>query len=90
MSKHVTIVDYKAGNMTSVKLTLDALGVTSILTDEPKRILDSDRIIFPGVGAIGSAMNNLEKLGLIEPMREVAKRGTPLLGTSQPCPRVVE
>ena len=49
----IAIIDYKAGNLTSVKRALDFLGQDSIITSEYNQILDADRIIFPGVGAAG-------------------------------------
>lgn len=73
------IVDYRAGNLTSVKYALDALGEASCVTSDAKRIAAADRVIFPGVGAAKSAMQNLRALGLEEAVREAA--GTkPFLG----------
>ena len=50
----IAIVDYKAGNLTSVKLALDYLGTRSEITRDPARILAADRVIFPGVGSAGT------------------------------------
>lgn len=76
----IAIVDYKAGNLTSVRLALEKLGVDAVITDKVEEILGADRVIFPGVGAIGSAMQSLESLGLIECLRTVVDRDTPFLG----------
>ena len=76
----IAIVDYKAGNLTSVKLGFDALGIAAQITDVPKAILDAERVVFPGVGAAGAAMRNLAALGLADTLRTVVQRGTPFLG----------
>jgi imidazole glycerol-phosphate synthase subunit HisH len=76
----IAIVDYKAGNLTSVKLGFDALGIEAAVTASAADILRADRVVFPGVGAAGAAMRNLTALGLIEALRTVVRRGTPFLG----------
>jgi len=76
----IAIVDYNAGNLTSVKLALDYLGVRSEITRSPARILAADRVIFPGVGSAGAAMENIRTLGLADVLRQVVQRGTPFLG----------
>lgn len=76
----IAIVDYKAGNLTSVRLAFEALGIPARVTDRSADILAADRVVFPGVGAAGSAMRNLEALKLADPLREVVRRGTPFLG----------
>ena len=73
------IIDYKAGNLTSVKLAFAALGVETAVTSDPKVIASADRVVFPGVGAAKSAMENLRSLGLVEPVREAAAT-KPFLG----------
>lgn len=76
----IAIVDYKAGNLTSVKLAFDALGAESTITSDPKAIRSADRVVFPGVGAAASAMANLRSLGLEETVREAAVSGRPFIG----------
>jgi glutamine amidotransferase len=76
----VAIVDYRAGNLTSVRLAFEALGIPAEIAADPDRILAADRVVFPGVGAAGSAMRNLRDMGLVETIREVVVRGTPFLG----------
>jgi len=76
----ITIIDYKAGNLTSVRLAFDALGVQTIVTDDAKQIASAQKIVFPGVGAAGAAMNNLHKLNLIEPIKFQVASGVPFLG----------
>jgi len=76
----IAVIDYRAGNLTSVRLALESLQVDSVITDDPARILESERVIFPGVGAIGSAMQNLQALKLVPTIRSVVQKGTPFLG----------
>jgi glutamine amidotransferase len=76
----IAIVDYKAGNLTSVQLAFRALGRDATVTSDPATILGAERVVFPGVGAAGSAMRNLTDLRLVPVLKEVAGRGTPFLG----------
>ncbi len=76
----IAIVDYKAGNLTSVQLAFRALGCGAEITSDPQVILAADRVVFPGVGAAGSAMRNLTELQLLPVLKAVAARGTPFLG----------
>ena len=76
----LTIIDYKAGNLTSVKLAFAALGVETRVTDDPAQIRAADRLVFPGVGAAASAMANLQSAGLVEVLKEVTTSGVPFLG----------
>ena len=55
----ISIIDYKAGNLTSVERALKKLSIPCRITGDPKLILHSDRVIFPGVGAAGEAMKAL-------------------------------
>ena len=69
----IAIIDYKAGNLTSVKYAFDALGVESRVTSDAAEIAAADRVVFPGVGAARSAMANLASLGLVDVVRRVAQ-----------------
>ena len=75
-----TIIDYKAGNLTSVKNALAAIDAESTVTSDPAVIRAADHVIFPGVGAAKSAMENLASLGLVDTVREAAASGKPFLG----------
>ena len=75
----IVIVDYKAGNLTSVRLAFDALGAETLVTSDPEMVRAADRVVFPGVGAAASAMENLRSLGLVEAVREAAS-AKPFLG----------
>ena len=77
----IAIVDYKAGNLTSVKRALDHLGIQGCITADPQEVRRAERIIFPGVGHAGSAMAVLRERGLDQALREAFERGTPILGT---------
>ncbi|MCD8110852.1 MAG: imidazole glycerol phosphate synthase subunit HisH [Clostridiales bacterium] len=76
----IAIIDYDAGNLKSVQKALAFLGEESVITREPKEILQADQVILPGVGAFGDAMEHLTGLGLAPVIREVAKRQIPFLG----------
>jgi glutamine amidotransferase len=60
----VAIIDYNAGNITSVKNALDRLGYKSILTCQHEEIMSADKVIFPGVGNASSAIKYLTNIGL--------------------------
>lgn len=74
------IIDYDAGNIRSVEKALLFLGEETVVTRDPAALLAADRVILPGVGAFGDAMRRLREFGLVEVIREIAERGTPLLG----------
>ncbi len=76
----IAIIDYRAGNLTSVKLAFEALAIKAEITDSPEVILNADRVVFPGVGAAGAAMQNLQNLKLAETIRSVVHNKTPFLG----------
>ena len=76
----ITIIDYKAGNLTSVQLAFESIGQKVKITDKPQDILCAEKIVFPGVGAAKAAMDSLKKLKLIEPIRKVIADGIPFLG----------
>ena len=77
----IAIVDYKAGNLTSVAAALDHLGHQCEITDRPERIRAADRVIIPGVGAAGATMENLVALELTSVLRDdVARAGKLFLG----------
>jgi glutamine amidotransferase len=76
----IAIVDYRAGNLTSVRLAFEHLGVPAFVTSDPGAVERAERVVFPGVGAAGAAMANLREAGLIEAIGAVVRRGTPFLG----------
>ncbi len=74
------IVDHRLGNLYSVKLACEHVGMQAEVTDDPAVILSADVAILPGVGAYEDAMIALNESGLSEVLHEVAARGTPLVG----------
>lgn len=79
-SPEVIIVDYGMGNLLSVRRGLEYCGATVKLTSDPDFILAGQRVVLPGVGAFGNAMQVLHELKLVPVIREIAFRGIPLLG----------
>jgi imidazole glycerol-phosphate synthase subunit HisH len=76
----ISIIDYKAGNLTSVKRALDFLGIQSRITPDADEIRKSDRIIFPGVGNAAAAVPVLRERGIDQALTEAFHAGTPILG----------
>ena len=76
----IAIIDYGAGNLHSVKNALDFLGAENIITGDTETILKADKVILPGVGAFGDAMNALKNSGLVPVIKQVVENNTPLLG----------
>ena len=75
-----TIIDYRAGNLTSVRLAFEAIEAPARISSDPDAVRSAERIVFPGVGAAGSAMENLRALGLEGAIRDAVAAGTPFLG----------
>ena len=75
----IAIVDYGVGNLFSLSSSLAALGLESYVTGDAGQLQRADRIILPGVGAFGDAMQKLESTGLVPVIRELAEK-KPLLG----------
>lgn len=74
------IIDYDAGNIRSVEKALQALLEEVVITRDKDIILKADRVILPGVGAFGDAMEKLHRYGLVEVIHEVVANNTPFLG----------
>jgi glutamine amidotransferase len=81
----ITIVDYKAGNLTSVKRALDHMGISNQISADPEAIRRAERIIFPGVGHAGAAMGVLKECGLDSALVEAVHSGAPTLGICIGC-----
>jgi imidazole glycerol phosphate synthase glutamine amidotransferase subunit len=75
-----TIVDYGAGNIRSVRNTLEELGARYIVTDQPEAVRKAAKIILPGVGHFGQMMSAIDRLGLREVLIERIHAGVPFLG----------
>lgn len=76
----ITIIDYDAGNIRSVQKACEALGEKVLVTEDARQIISSDKIILPGVGAFGSAMERLRNRGLDTAIKEYIGSGRPFLG----------
>ncbi len=76
----IALIDYGIGNLRSVQKALEHVGAAVRLTEDPAVILAADKVVLPGVGAFGDGMKGLRARGLVDVVREVATRGTPLLG----------
>lgn len=76
----IAIIDYGAGNLQSVKKAFDFIGAESVITDNPEIIKDCDRILLPGVGSFGDAMESMTEKNLVEVIRNEALSGKPFLG----------
>ncbi len=86
----LAILDYKAGNQTSVLRALKSLGIPAEITADPSVILAAEGVIFPGVGAAGQAMNQLVSSGMDEVLRKVVAMHKPLLGICLGCQILLE
>jgi glutamine amidotransferase len=76
----ISIIDYGTGNLSSLRNALGFLGFPSKLARTPEDVDLADKLILPGVGAFGYAMDHLDRPGLVEPICVAVQKGTPLLG----------
>ena len=76
----IAIIDYDAGNLKSVQKALEFLGQEVVISRKHDEILSADKVILPGVGNFGDAMEKLKNYNLIDPIHEVAARNIPFLG----------
>ena len=76
----IAILDYDAGNIKSVKKAVEYLGEDAVITREKDEIMSCDRVILPGVGSFGDAMNKLREYELDKIIYDVVDAGKPFLG----------
>lgn len=76
----IAIIDYDAGNMKSVEKAFQYLNEDAVITRDRKAILEADRVVLPGVGAFGDAMERLHSYDLVEAIQDAVKSGKPFLG----------
>lgn len=76
----IAIIDYDAGNLKSVEKAFAYLGKKTFITRDENEILQADRVVLPGVGAFGDAMEKLNRYGLVEVIKKSVKSGQPFLG----------
>ena len=78
--KKVVIIDYQLGNLYSVKQACDIVGMNVMVSSNKADVIEADALILPGVGAFIEAMKNLEKLDLIDAIKNKVNSGSPLFG----------
>ena len=76
----IAIIDYDAGNLRSVEKALISLGEDVVVSREADVLLAADKVILPGVGSFGDAMNKLKEYGLVEVINKIVAKNIPLLG----------
>ena len=76
----IAIIDYGMGNLGSVEKALTFIGYDSVITDDPKLVMEADGVILPGVGAIGAAMEALKSKNLDKVVHDYIATGKPFLG----------
>jgi imidazole glycerol-phosphate synthase subunit HisH len=80
MNSAVTVVDYGIGNLYSVARALEHVGASAVITDSIDTIMRAERLIIPGVGAFANGIQELTRRKLVDPIKEYARSGRPLLG----------
>jgi glutamine amidotransferase len=81
----IAILDYDAGNLTSVATAVRYLGREPVITRDPEVVQSAERIIFPGVGAARASMESLQALGLGQALADAKRSGKPILGICIGC-----
>ena len=76
----IGVIDYEAGNLKSVEKALLSLGEEVLVTRDRQELLHADKVILPGVGHFGDAMEKLRSFGLVDVVKEIAQSGKPFLG----------
>ncbi|MDD2366616.1 MAG: imidazole glycerol phosphate synthase subunit HisH [Desulfuromonadaceae bacterium] len=76
----IAIIDYGMGNLRSVQKAFEKIGFEAVVTDNPKVVLEAEKIVLPGVGAFRDCMHNLEQGGFVETILKVIKEGRPFFG----------
>ncbi len=76
----IAIVDYGMGNLASVEKAFQMIGAPAVITGDPDQIAKADRVVLPGVGAFGAAMENLRTSGMDQAVTEAVRAGKPFIG----------
>jgi glutamine amidotransferase len=76
----VAIVDYNVGNLASVKNALNKIGTNIKIVSNPDELINFDKVILPGVGAFGDAMENLRQTNMKDAVINFANSGKPIMG----------
>ncbi|MDR1395149.1 MAG: imidazole glycerol phosphate synthase subunit HisH [Deltaproteobacteria bacterium] len=86
----IAVIDYEAGNQTSVCRALESLGIPARITADPEIMRRSEGLIFPGVGAAGQAMEHLRRKGLDQEIKNLIQMKKPFLGICLGCQIMLE
>lgn len=76
----ITIIDYGAGNLRSIRRAIEVHGVDAEISGDTDRIMQADRLVLPGVGNAKAAMQQLRSTGIADAVSTKARQGTPMLG----------
>ncbi|HTR82157.1 MAG TPA: imidazole glycerol phosphate synthase subunit HisH [Bacteroidota bacterium] len=76
----IGIIDYKLNNLRSVQKAFERVGVSAFISSDAQELSAADKLVLPGVGAFGAAMENIKSLGLLALIQRHAVEGKPLLG----------
>ena len=76
----ITIVDYQMGNLRSVQKGIESVGGEAQISSDPDQIREAEKLILPGVGAFRDAMDEINRRGLADPIRDYVDSGKPFLG----------
>jgi glutamine amidotransferase len=76
----ITIINYGMGNLRSVQKAFEKVGFEAAATNKPADLEKASKLVLPGVGAFGDAMDNLRRMGLVQPILDSITRGVPMLG----------
>ena len=76
----IAIIDYDAGNIKSVEKALHYLGEETVVSRDPQTLLNADKVILPGVGSFGQAMENLHTYGLVPVIHETGREENTISG----------
>jgi imidazole glycerol-phosphate synthase subunit HisH len=78
--KPILIVDYGMANLRSVQKAFEKVGASAIISDDPNRIAETDKLVLPGVGAFRDAIARLREANFVEPIKDHIDQGKPFLG----------
>jgi glutamine amidotransferase len=78
--KDIILIDAGTGNLRSVQKALESVGANVERTDDPQKVLNAKKVVLPGVGAFGDFMIGMRTKGLDDAVKQVVKRGVPMLG----------
>ena len=76
----IGLIDYDAGNIRSVEKAFAYLGEETVVSRDPEVLLKADKVVLPGVGSFGEAMENLHRYHLVPVIRDMVRNNTPFLG----------